>query len=152
MATIYKNLYFILAFFLFSMATTQAQTAIDGKDLTGKWRTTDDKTGKVKSIVQIYKEDNKYFGKIVQIFREPSEDQDPVCKSCQDYRKNQRVIGLVIIRNMEQARKSYGSGDILDPETGDIYTCEIWLESKDVLKVRGYWGFFYRTQTWQRVE
>jgi uncharacterized protein (DUF2147 family) len=138
MATIYKNLYFIFAFFLFSAATTQAQTAIDGKDLTGKWRTTDDKTGKVKSVVQI--------------FRDPQEDQDPVCKACDDYRKNQRVIGLVIIRNMVQNRSSYGDGDILDPETGDIYTCEIWLESKDVLKVRGYWGFFYRTQTWQRVE
>lgn len=154
MATIYKPLFFLYFFLLLLNLPQQAQAqiSIEGKDITGKWQTTDDKTGKVKSVVHIYKENDKYFGKIMQIFREPSEDQDPVCKSCQDYRKNQKVIGLVIIRNMVAQRNTLTDGDILDPETGDIYTCEIWLENKDTLKVRGWWGFFYRTQIWQRSE
>ena len=43
-----------------------------------------------------------------------------------------------------------GSREILDPENGKTYDCEIWLEN-DKLKVRGYIAFFYRTQTWEKV-
>jgi uncharacterized protein (DUF2147 family) len=37
----------------------------------------------------------------------------------------------------------------MDPETGKVYDCKLWLEG-DVLKVRGYVAFFFRTQTWRR--
>jgi len=37
----------------------------------------------------------------------------------------------------------------MDPETGKVYDCKIWLENGQ-LKVRGYVAFFYRTQTWLR--
>jgi uncharacterized protein (DUF2147 family) len=30
-----------------------------------------------------------------------------------------------------------------------VYDCKLWLEG-DVLKVRGYVAFFFRTQTWRR--
>jgi len=38
----------------------------------------------------------------------------------------------------------------MDPEDGKVYTAEIWVE-EGKLKVRGYVGFFYRTQTWLRA-
>jgi len=133
-------------------SSAQAQSEIDGRDIVGRWKTIDDNTGKIKSIVRIYQENGKYFGKIEQIFREPHENQDPVCEPCTDYRKNQRVIGLVVIRNMVKYSSKYADGDILDPEKGEIYSCTIWLEGTHVLKVRGWWGMFYRTQTWIRTE
>lgn len=38
----------------------------------GKWKTIDDNTGKPKSIVEIYKKsDEKYYGKVIKLFREP---------------------------------------------------------------------------------
>jgi uncharacterized protein (DUF2147 family) len=46
--------------------------------------------------------------------------------------------------------KTLAEGTILDPESGKIYQCKIWLEGED-LKVRGYWGPFFRTQTWKKV-
>lgn len=48
---------------------------------------------------------------------------------------------------------SWTSGKILDPETGEIYTCKLWMENANTLMVRGYAGLFdlfYRTQTWKR--
>ena len=47
--------------------------------------------------------------------------------------------------------KLWSDGEILDPENGTTYDCKIWLENGQ-LQVRGYVAFFYRTQTWERVE
>jgi uncharacterized protein (DUF2147 family) len=44
---------------------------------------------------------------------------------------------------------AYKGRTILDPEDGKVYKAEIWTEDGK-LKVRGYVGFFYRTQTWLR--
>jgi uncharacterized protein (DUF2147 family) len=115
-----------------------------------KWKTIDDETGKPKSIVEIYEKNGKIFGKIVDLFREPNEDQDPICTKCEDFRKNQKICGMVIITNLQKNGDVYEGGEILDPKKGKIYKCKIWLEN-GVLKVRGYWGFIYRTQTWYPV-
>ncbi|MFZ6013633.1 MAG: DUF2147 domain-containing protein, partial [Bacteroidota bacterium] len=68
----------------------------------------------------------------------------------EDYRYKKKVIGMEIIRDMALLDDAYTDGNILDPEVGKIYRCKLWLDGKD-LKVRGYWGPFYRTQTWHRV-
>ncbi|HOJ37596.1 MAG TPA: DUF2147 domain-containing protein [Ignavibacteriales bacterium] len=117
----------------------------------GKWKTIDDETGKPKSIVEIYEKGGKFYGKIIELFREPNEDQDPICTKCEDYRKNQKIKGMVIITNMIQKDNYYEDGEILDPKKGKIYKCKLWVEN-GLLKVRGYWGFIYRTQTWYPVK
>ncbi|MGY8888473.1 MAG: DUF2147 domain-containing protein [Flavobacteriales bacterium] len=40
-----------------------------------------------------------------------------------------------------------------DPKKGSIYDCEMWFADgdTDVLKVRGYIWFVFRTQDWLRV-
>ncbi len=122
-------------------------------DIFGKWKTIDDETGKVKSVVEIYKKDDKAYGKIVKIFRGPNEEQDPICEVCPGERKNKKIIGLEIIQGMEYDAddKEWEDGEILDPEDGKTYDCVIWREGED-LKVRGYVAFFYRTQTWEKVD
>jgi uncharacterized protein (DUF2147 family) len=57
---------------------------------------------------------------------------------------------MEILQKMKKAGDEYSEGNILDPENGKIYRCKLWLENGD-LKVRGYWGPFFRTQTWKRV-
>ncbi|HEX5169320.1 MAG TPA: DUF2147 domain-containing protein [Cyclobacteriaceae bacterium] len=61
-----------------------------------------------------------------------------------------KIIGMKILRDLIEADEDYLEGNILDPEVGKVYRCKIWLEEGD-LKVRGYWGPFYRTQTWKKV-
>lgn len=120
-------------------------------DITGYWKTLDDNTGKVRSVVQIEKREDVYFGKVVKLFLEPNDDPNPVCDNCdeEDDRYQQPVLGLEIIRNMKSDGSEYAGGNILDPENGNVYRCKIWTE-KGNLMVRGYLAFFFRTQTWKR--
>ncbi len=141
----------LLSCLMFATAfIASAQVEINGKSAVGRWKTVDDETGKPKSVVEIYLENGKYTGKIVELFRAPDEDQDPVCKKCEDHRQGQKVKGMIIIRNMNKKSDKYADGDILDPKKGEIYDLTMWLENENTLKVRGWWGWVYRTQTWTR--
>lgn len=115
----------------------------------GKWKTIDDETGKEKSVVEIFEKEGSVYGKITRIFLEKGEDPDPLCLECdeEDDRYKKKIIGMEIIRNMKKAGTEWTEGTILDPNNGKVYRCKIWLEGKE-LKVRGYLGPFYRTQTW----
>jgi uncharacterized protein (DUF2147 family) len=121
-------------------------------NIIGKWTTIDDNTGQPRSIVEIMEKGSMVFGKIIKLYRGPGEEPDPVCDKCpeDDERFKKKVIGLEIIRNMKWSNNELTEGNILDPESGKIYRCSIWLEG-DKLMVRGYWGPFYRTQTWKKA-
>jgi uncharacterized protein (DUF2147 family) len=145
---------FALAFAGFSAAPSHAadtQPPADLQSPVGLWKTVDDKTGMPRAIVRVYLQDGKYFGKIEQSFTPGAENR--VCSVCTDERKNQPIIGLLIIRNVTLHDGEYGGGDILDPDSGSVYRCKFHLEQGGtVLVVRGYIGFSLlgRSQTWYR--
>lgn len=115
----------------------------------GIWKSIDDETGEEKSNVEIYEQNGKLFGKITKIL---SAAPDVVCEECSGDKKNKPVLGMVIIENLKAKDDYWKNGDILDPESGNVYGCSIWLEGEK-LKVRGkHWTGFYRTQTWHRVK
>jgi len=125
--------------------------AADLQSPVGVWKTIDDKTGKPHGVVRIYIQDGKYFGRVEQSFVPGAESR--VCSKCTDQRKNQPVIGLVIIRNMISRDGEYSGGDILDPDTGTVYGCKFHLEHDGtILVVRGFIGFSLlgRSQIWHR--
>lgn len=135
---------FLYIAILFALSGTLA-----GQDVAGRWVTMDDVTGKKRSVVEISVVNGKASGTIIQLFRAPSEEQDPVCKECTDDRKGRKVVGLDIIRGMVKQDDEWTDGTILDPQNGKVYDCKLWIENGS-LKVRGYIAFFYRTQTWIR--
>lgn len=147
-----KMLKFSMVSVLFSLYLVPFLFA-EGSDIVGKWKTIDDKTNEPKSIVEIYEKDGKYFGQIKELFRKPGEDPDPVCDKCpdDDPRKNQLTKGMIIIQDLVKKGEKYSGGTILDPKEGKIYKCEIWAEEGNLM-VRGYILFFFRTQTWHKVE
>ena len=137
----------ILLVILFSTGVVGAQNIV------GLWKTIDDETNKPKSIVEIYERNGKVYGKIIRLFRGPQEDQDPICDECdeEDPRYNKKIIGMEILNNMIKDDEEYSGGEILDPNNGRVYRCKIWLEGND-LKLRGYLGPFFRTQTWLKAD
>lgn len=141
---------FLPAILLLFLAFNQVAIA---QDVVGKWKTIDDETGEPRSVVEIFEKDGAVYGKIVRLIRTPSEDPDPVCVECdkEDDRYNKKVIGMEIIRGLKKSGSEYDGGTILDPKNGKIYKCVLWVEDNN-LKVRGYWGPFYRTQTWQKAQ
>ena len=132
---------------LLIVTNSLAQTSI-----LGKWTTIDDNSGEPRSVVEIIEKGSKVFGKVVKIYTKPGEDTDPVCAKCakDDERFNKKVIGLEIIQDMKWSNKELSDGSILDPESGKVYRCSIWLEGNNLM-VRGYWGPFFRTQIWKKV-
>ncbi|HRI78274.1 MAG TPA: DUF2147 domain-containing protein [Cyclobacteriaceae bacterium] len=138
---------------LFSIMFALAFFSGYGQTVLGKWKTIDDNSGEARSIVEIFENSGKVYGKIVKLFPQPNEDPDPICDKCdtEDPRFKMKVIGMEIIRDLKKQGQEHAGGDILDPENGKVYRARIWIEGKE-LKVRGYWGPFYRTQTWQRAE
>ena len=119
--------------------------------ITGKWTSIDDNSGEPRSVIEIIERGSKFFGRVVKIHSKPNEDPDPVCDKCDeaDPRFKKKVIGMEILQELSKNGDEFSGGHILDPENGKVYRCKLWIED-GVLKVRGYWGPFFRTQTWKR--
>lgn len=119
------------------------------QDIIGQWETYDDDTNEKKAVIEIYKEQDLYFGKIIEKFTGP---ENATCEKCEGAKKDTPIIGLVIIENITKEEDSFEGGTILDPESGDTYKCYLKLVKNNKLKVRGYLGvsLFGRTQYWIR--
>jgi uncharacterized protein (DUF2147 family) len=141
---------FLLALISFATLTTQAQSVL------GTWKTIDDNTGEAKSQVLIYEENGKLYGKVTAFLRKDT-DPNRVCEKCTDYRKGQKIMNMLIIRDMYIKDGYYQGGKILDPEKGKEYGCKLWLQqgNNNILEVRGFLGGISalgRTQRWHRVQ
>jgi uncharacterized protein (DUF2147 family) len=93
------------------------------------------------------------YGKIEKLYPEKGREENPKCTKCEGSLKNKPVIGLLIIRGMKWNGSAWTGGTIVDPESGVKYKAKIWLDPNNSkrLNVRGYYGIFYRPQTWVRT-
>lgn len=130
--------------------------SVSAQSVTGLWKTIDDDTEEAKSYVQLFMKNGKLHGKITKLL-EP--DADEYCQECPDEGKfnsnGDPMIGLEIIKGLEKDGDEWEADDgIMDPENGKVYDCKVWVDEDepDKLNVRGYIGFFYRTQNWYRVK
>lgn len=120
----------------------------------GWWKTVDDKTGRVKSIVRITVGGDTLSGKVEKLFRKPDEIQDPVCIKCSGERKDKRIVGMIIMWGLHPSGEGWDGGSVLDPANGKVYRCKLSLSpDNQSLTVRGYLGISLlgRSQTWKRV-
>jgi len=117
----------------------------------GRWRTFDDKTGREKSIVEIWEKDGKLFGKVLTVLH--PKEPDPRCVKCEGDLKDARVTGMTMLWDLKKDGDHYTGGRILDPENGKTYKCKVKLAGGGArLEVRGFIGLSLlgRTQTWER--
>lgn len=64
----------------------------------GQWKTVDEKSGAVESVVEIYDQGGKLFGKIVSLTKPTNEQGKPkICTKCTGADKDNPIVGLVII-------------------------------------------------------
>lgn len=126
---------------LAAVASVQATT----EGVAGCWRTISDEDGKVKSQVCLWEKNGKLYGSIKELYN--PEEPDPKCTKCTGWRKDKPIKGLMIVTGLKKSGDAWEGGYILDPKNGKTYKCKMWREGNK-LRVRGYIGFLYRTQTW----
>lgn len=118
----------------------------------GKWLTFDENTGEQKATVEIYLDNGKLFGKVIEITK--PEHRKDVCVECTGTKKGKPILGLEIIDGLtwDKGDKRWEGGEVLEADTGKTYDCAVWIDDEDSNKLflRGYVAFFYRTQVWSR--
>lgn len=119
-------------------------------DVVGTWL-----TGEGTAKVQIYKENGKYFGKIVWL-REPNNEQGKPkvdSNNPENKLKTQPILGLVNLKDFKYAGENvWEDGTIYDPKKGKTYSSIMTLTDPNTLDVRGYIGISLigRSDTWKR--
>ncbi len=139
----------IISFVIFYSHLAVAQT----HSVFGRWRTIDDETGKATSVIEIFEKHNRVYGRIIELLN--SKAKNPKCDKCDGEDKNKPIIGLIVLKGLKKNKDgSYSDGKILDPKHGKVYKCNMSLETRDKLKVRGFIGInlLGRTQFWERVK
>jgi uncharacterized protein (DUF2147 family) len=100
-----------------------AESGQAGNSPVGRWRTVDDVTGKAKSVVAIWEENGKLYGRVQKLLDPDPKDPNPTCDDCAGDQKGQPVIGLKILWDLQKDGDGWSGGTILDPANGKTYKC-----------------------------
>jgi uncharacterized protein (DUF2147 family) len=144
-----KKMILVVACALFLM--TGFAIAEEADAILGQWYTDPEKKD---VIVEIYKENDLYSGKIVWLKNPKNDDgTDKVDKENPDEaRRNDPILGMNLVKGFTyKGDAKWADGTIYDPNDGKTYKCKMALNGDD-LKVRGFIGISLlgRTVHWLR--
>ncbi|MCB0628240.1 MAG: DUF2147 domain-containing protein [Saprospiraceae bacterium] len=104
--------------------------------------------------IEIFKRDDKYFGKVVWLANELNLDQLPESK----LRKNatapqpDEILGKEIISNLEYENGEWVNGTIYFAQIDDYVACKIRVSDEgEELYITLKKGWLSRTKTWTRI-
>ena len=142
-----KKLLFLV---LFMAATMFGQAQVS--KMVGQWNTYDDKTGDLRSTVNIYEEKGTYQAVITTLYEKDANGKYKVMKA--PYAKEfEGVVGTKLFKEMK-VDGEHLKGKIYDPESTKTYNGKVSYKAKsDELIVRGSLdkaGLLGRSQTWKR--
>lgn len=129
----------------FSFVKMGCSQAVNKDAVLGEWLA-ESKDGKVL----IYKQGEKYFGKISW-----GRDGDKKDVNNPDAKlKTQPIIGSVILKGFDFTGKVWENGTIYDPNNGKTYSCTIKMKKPNELEIRGFIGISLlgRTTVWTRAK
>lgn len=141
-----KNL-FLLILITFGLSSFSQQP----DEILGVWA-----NGSGKGHIQIYKQDNKYYGKIIWLKQphdetgKPKIDKHNPDKSLQ----NRPLMGLIMLRDFKFENDEWTGGKIYNPDDGKEYKCYMKLKDQKTLSIRGYIGFSFlgKTENFHRIK
>jgi uncharacterized protein (DUF2147 family) len=147
-----KTFILIVSSFMLLVSVSSFNAQPDNPDaIVGVW-----KTGEGTAMVRIYKNGDKYQGKVVWL-KEPTDPETgkpKVDKKHPDESVRSRpILGLVNVWGfVYKGDNVWNKGKIYDPKNGNTYSCNIKLESANKMEVRGFVGvsLIGRTDIWTR--
>ena len=137
-----KNLSFLII--LCTCAITLSAQQVNSDLISGEWL-----TAPKDAKILIYKQANKYYGKIN--WGETSGRKDD--KNPDVSLRSRDLLGTVILKDFVfNGKDKWENGSIYDPNNGKTYSCHIKLKDNKTLEVRGYIGISLlgRTEIWTR--
>lgn len=136
---------------LFFMISTVSKASLGPDDVVGTWLNA---TG--KGHIQIFKQGNAYYGKLVWLKEPNDEAGKPKTdkNNPDDQLKTKPILGLQILKGFQFDKDEWNGGKIYDPQNGKEYKCYLKMKDANTLLVRGYIGIAMvgRTETWTRIK
>lgn len=141
---------FLMLIFLLSAALVFAETGEDA--ILGKWMVPEK-----DSVIEIYKKDGKFYGKIVWL-EEPYDEDGQLSKDVENpdpALQERTILGMEFIYGFIYNKDAWEKGRIYNPRNGKVYYCKLTLTKDGKLKLRGSldkMGILGQTEIWTRKE
>ena len=138
----------LLSLFILSTNLLFAQNS---EDILGVWLNKE-----ADAQIEVFKENDKYFGKIVWLKIAKHENGDWMLdlKNPDEKLRSRRKLGMIVMQNLvwDNSDKEWNDGKIYDAREGDTYSLYAKTKGMDILNLRGYIGFslFGKTTSWSR--
>ena len=109
-----------------------------------------------KGHIQIYKHQNKYYGKIIWLKDAVDAEGKPKTdkKNTDPSKRKTSLIGMIMLRDFKYKGGEWNGGHIYNPSDGKEYKGNIKLRDDKTLTVRGYVGISLlgKSDTWTRIQ
>jgi uncharacterized protein DUF2147 len=139
---------------IFSSLFLLVATAFSGSDdISGFWKTVNEE-GVSQCVIAVYEYEGIHYGRIIGSYDENGVMFDTIyepVKRAPGVIGDPFYSGLDIIWGLVDAGVKF-KGKILDPEKGNVYNSELWIDKDGNLVVRGKLLMFGRSQTWIAAE
>ncbi|MBS0585378.1 MAG: DUF2147 domain-containing protein [Verrucomicrobia bacterium] len=128
-------------------------TTTERKDITGLWKSRDEKSDKPRSLVAIYKYKGVYYGRMLATYDEQGKIKDTILEKKE---KSTGVVGsppycgMDFVYDVKEGRNGRYKGKIIDPQKGKVYDAEFWLSGQDLI-VRGEVWIFGKNIPWRKA-
>ena len=142
-----KKLFFLL---LFVASATLGQAQVS--KMLGQWNTFDDKTGDMRSCVNITEKDGTYYCEVIKLYEKDANGKYKVMQP--PYEKDyEGVVGTQLFSEMK-VNGDQLKGKVYDPESKKTYNGKVsYKADTDEIVLRGSLdkaGVLGRSQTWTR--
>jgi len=149
-----------------------AAVCLKAQDVTGFWKTFDEKTKEAKSVVAVYEYKGEIYGRVILTY-EPGTNgakvRDTTDNPMHDAAKNvvrivdgkevpAKICGLDFIKEMKKSGGKdwlYEDGFIIDPKSGNEYKAKMKFDKDGNLVVKGHLkisSLLGRSQTWKKFD
>ncbi len=146
-----KKLFFATVMLLLAVASFAQQPA---DKIIGQWESID---GDVKLKFDIFKQNGKYYGKLLWASNMFEADGKTAKKDSKNPSKSLQTRsrqGIININNLKYEKGEYTGGTLYNPTDGDTYKLNAKLKNENELHFRGYVGvsLWGKTMKFKRVK
>ena len=103
-----QRIYFAFIFTGISICGVHAQ-------VTGMWKTIDDRDGSEKSVIEIFEQDGKLSGKVVRLLAGATYT---TCENCEGELKDKPIVGMTILSDLTKTATFLNISRSDSPRTG----------------------------------